>query len=116
MLYRPRTSSELYCNVIILSFKLNNLPAYLISHFRNERTTGAEMRSAIVSGIVTRNAPVSLFANFSAVPSNSPWRLFFKMRPKKSVTFTGKLRLKSFLATLCMRRLAGENVGSITRR
>lgn len=96
MLYRPRTSSELYCNVISLSFKLSNLPAYLISHFRNERTTGTEMRSAIVSGIVTRNAPVSLFANFSAVPSNSPWRLFFLNAPKKACDFYRQTQIKIF--------------------
>lgn len=82
MLYRPRTSSELYCNVIILSFKLKNLPAYLIGHFRNERTTGAEMRSAIVFGIVTRNAPVSLFANFSAVLVIVPGDFFLKCAQK----------------------------------
>ena len=33
--------------------------------FRNERGTGAEMRLAIVSGIVTGNAPVSYWPFFS---------------------------------------------------
>ena len=105
MLYRPRTSNELYCNVIIFPFKLNNLPAYLIGHSRNERATGAEMRSAIVSGIVTRNVPVSYWLIFSPVHSNSPGSLSFLMRQKQPVTFTGKLRLKSFLATLRRRRV-----------
>ena len=105
MLYRPRTSSELCCNVIIFSFKHNNLPAYLIGHFRNERATGAEMRPAIVSGIVTRNAPVRYWLIFSPVPSNSPGNLSFLNAPKKPVTFTRKLRFKSFLATLRRRKV-----------
>ena len=46
----------------------------------------------------------------------SPEVFLFKTRHNKPVTFTGKLRLKSFLAALRMRRLTGENVGLITRR
>ena len=85
MLYRPRTSNERYCNVIIFSFKLKNLPVYLLCHFRNEKGTGAEMRSPIVSGIVTRNAPVSYWLFFSPVPSSSPSLpevFLFSMRQK----------------------------------
>ena len=72
MLHRPSTSNERFCNVIIFSFKLKKLPVYLLCHFRNERGTGAEMRSAIVSGIVSRNAPVSYWLIFSPVPSSGP--------------------------------------------
>ena len=50
--------------LLFFSFKLNNLPAYLIAHLRDERASGAEMRSAIVSGLVTRNAPVSYWLIF----------------------------------------------------
>ena len=35
-----------------------------IGHFRNEKGTGAEMRPAIVSGIVTGDAPVSYWPFF----------------------------------------------------
>ena len=35
------------------------LPPCVIRHLRNERGTGAEMRPAIVSGIVTGHVPVS---------------------------------------------------------
>ena len=96
MLYRPRTSNELYCNVIILPFKLDNLPAYLIGHFRNERATGAEMRSAIVSGIVTRNVPVSYWLIFSPVPSNSTRSLSFLNAPKKACSFYRQTQIKIF--------------------
>ena len=82
MLYRPRTSNELHCNVIIFPFKLNILPAYLIGHFRNERATGAEMLPASVSGIVTRNAHVSYWLFFFPVPSNSPGSLSSLNAPK----------------------------------
>ena len=40
-------------------------------HFRNEKGTGATMCPAIVSGIVTGDAPVSYWAIFP-VPTNSP--------------------------------------------
>ena len=39
-----------------------------IRHFRNEKGTGTEMRPAIVSGIVTGDAPIS----FLPVACNSP--------------------------------------------
>ena len=42
-------------------------------YFRNDKKTGAEMRPAIVSGIVTRDA---LLANFFPVPCNSPRSLY----------------------------------------
>lgn len=90
MLYRPRTSNELYCNVIIFSFKLNNLPTYLTGHLRNERATGAEMRSEIVSGIVIRNTPVSYWLIFSPVPSNSRWC------QKKACDFYQQTQIKIF--------------------
>ena len=37
-----------------------------------EKGAGAEMRPAIVSGIVIGNLPVSYWPVFSPVPSNSP--------------------------------------------
>ena len=40
-------------------------------HFRNEKGTGATMCPAIVSGIVTGDAPVSYWPFFS-VPNDSP--------------------------------------------
>ena len=39
-----------------------------LSHFRNEKGTGAEMRPAIVSGIVTSHVPVSYRPIFSPCP------------------------------------------------
>ena len=36
-----------------------------IHHFRNDQRTGAEMRTAIVSGIVTGDAPISYWPIFS---------------------------------------------------
>ena len=71
--------------LLLFSFKLNNLPAYLIGHFRNERATGAEMRSAIVSGIVTRNAPISYWLILSPVPSKQSRKSFFFKCAKKSL-------------------------------
>ena len=43
-----------------------------IHHFRNEKGTGAEMRPAIVSGIVIGDALVSYWLVFFTFPSNSP--------------------------------------------
>ena len=96
MLYRPRTSSELYCNVIILSFKLNNLPVYLIGRFRNERTTGAEMRSAIVLGLLleTRQSAYLLIFPLSLVIV--PGDLFFLNAPKKACDFYRQTQIKIF--------------------
>ena len=45
-------------------------------YFRNDKKTGAEMRPAIVSGIVIGDAPVTLLANFFPVPCNSPRSLY----------------------------------------
>ena len=39
---------------------------------RIEKGTGAEMRPAVVSGIVNRDVPVSYWPMFFPVPSNSP--------------------------------------------
>ena len=39
-----------------------------IRHFRNEKGTGAEMRPAIVSGIVISDVPVSYRPIFSPCP------------------------------------------------
>ena len=39
-------------------------------HFRNEKGNGAEMRPAIVSGIITGDVPVSCWSVFSPVLSN----------------------------------------------
>ena len=47
-----------------------------ICHFRNEKGHGAEMRPAIVSGIVTGNAKVSYWPVLLLVPSNSPRSLY----------------------------------------
>ena len=44
-------------------------------HFRNENGNGAEMRPAIVSGIVTGDAPVSYWPIFLPVPGNCPTSL-----------------------------------------
>ena len=43
-----------------------------IYHFRNDKGTGAEMRPAIVSGMVTGDAPASYWSIFLPVPSNCP--------------------------------------------
>ena len=45
---------------------------FLIGQFRNEKRTGAEMRHAVVSGVVTGHVPVSYWLIFYPVPSNSP--------------------------------------------
>ena len=47
-----------------------NIKTLAIRYFRNEKATGAEMRRAIVSGIVTGDAPVSYWPIFFRVPSN----------------------------------------------
>ena len=58
-----------------------------IRHFRNEKATGAEIHPAVVSGIVSRDVPVSHWAVFFpvTVPEvfakvNSSQFLFLKMR------------------------------------
>ena len=51
--------------VIVISFTL-------IRHPGNEKETGAEMRPAIGSGIVTGHVSVSYRLIFFSVPSNSP--------------------------------------------
>ena len=43
-----------------------------IYHFRNEKRTGAEMRPAIKSGILTTDAPLSYWPMCFPVPINSP--------------------------------------------
>ena len=43
-----------------------------ICHFRSEKETGAEMRAAIFSGIVTGDAPFSYWPMFLPDPSNRP--------------------------------------------
>ena len=43
-----------------------------ICHPRSEKGTEAEMRPAIVCGIITGDAPVSCWLIFFPVPSNSP--------------------------------------------
>ena len=43
-----------------------------IRYFRNDKETGAKMRPAIVSGIVTGDAPVSYWPIFFPVPGNGP--------------------------------------------
>ena len=50
---------------------LPHLPGVLHLHVKNGKGTGAEMRPAIVSGIVTENAPVSYWPIIFPVPSNS---------------------------------------------
>ena len=47
-----------------------------IYHFRNEKGTGAEMRPAIVSGMVTGDAPASYWPIFLPVPGNCPRGLY----------------------------------------
>ena len=42
-----------------------------IRHISNEKRTGTETRPAIVSGIVTGDAPISYWPIFHPVPSNS---------------------------------------------
>ena len=50
-----------------------------LCHAKNEapeEEAGAEMRPAVVSGIVTRDAPVSYCSSFFPVPSNNPRSLY----------------------------------------
>lgn len=47
-----------------------------IRHFRNEKGSGAEIRAAIHSGMVTRHRAGQLLANFPHVPNNSPRGLY----------------------------------------
>ena len=47
---------------------LDTFLTLLIRHFKGEKGTGAEIRHAIVSGIVTGDAPVSYWSIFSC-----PW-------------------------------------------
>ena len=65
----------------------------LFRHFRADKGTGAEMSPAIVSGIVTGDAPVSCWPIFFPVLSNRPRSLKIpqRQRPRKG-------RLKSELA------------------
>ena len=51
---------------------LPHLPGVPHVHVKNGKGTGAEMRPAIVSGIVPDNALVSYWSIFFPVPSNSP--------------------------------------------
>ena len=48
-----------------------NLRWLTIRHFRNNKGTGAEMRLAIVSGIVSGDTPVSCWSFFDLDPINS---------------------------------------------
>ena len=50
-----------------------------IRYFRNEKETGEEMSPAIVSGIVTGDAPFSYWPVFSRFHSNSPRSLLQKL-------------------------------------
>ena len=45
---------------------------FTIRHSRNDKGTGAKMLPAIVSGIVTGDAPVSYWSIFFSVPGNIP--------------------------------------------
>ena len=55
-----------------LMYTRDSLPGPLIIGTVEKRAPGAEMRAAIVSGMVTRDAPVSYWPIFFRVPSNSP--------------------------------------------
>ena len=52
-----------------------------IRHFRNDKGTGAEMHPAIVSGIVTRDAPVSYWSVFSILLVTVPEAFAEKVTP-----------------------------------
>ena len=54
-------------------------------HVKNEKGTGAEMRPAIVPGIVTENAPVSYWPNFFPVPSTGSRGDVFVVKTSKPV-------------------------------
>ena len=69
-----------YSNVLFIFLQgfhitIANSTCDAICHFRDEKGPGAEISDAIVSGIVTGDAPVSYWPIFFRVPSNSPRRL-----------------------------------------
>ena len=80
-----------------------------IRHYRNGKRTGAEMRPAVVSGIVTGGVPVSYWLIFSLVSCNSPRRLcenelvpvtlsFLKWRIPKERTELENQRMSCFFS------------------
>ena len=64
---------------------LPHLPGVPHLHVKNEKATGAEMRPAIVPGIVTENALVSYWPNFFPVPSTGSRGYVFVVRTSKPV-------------------------------
>ena len=76
----PGYGSAIYTsNIILATFyskerfkRIFVSPVKRISRLVYEKRTGAEMRHAITSGIVTGDAPVSYWSVCSPVPSNSP--------------------------------------------
>ena len=61
--------------VIPFRTQLVNQPVFpfaTLEMTKKKKKTGAEMRSAIVSGIATRDAPVSSWPIFFPAPGNSP--------------------------------------------
>lgn len=75
--YRPDAMTEKECNdkgkkTQQQSSTIHVHDTCITICFRNQKGAGAEMPPAIVSGIVTGNAPVSYWPIFFPVPSNCP--------------------------------------------
>ena len=65
---------------------------------KNDKGSGAEMRPAIVSGIVTQDAPFSYWPIFFPVPSNNPRSLRESQHgPVSFVSLSGELLSKGML-------------------
>ena len=66
-----KLQNQTFVNFLNLAY-IKILLSSAIRHFSNEKGTGTEMRPAIVSGLVTGDAPISYWPIFYPVPSNSP--------------------------------------------
>ena len=68
------------------------LPWFDIYHFRNEKGTRGEMSPAIVSGIVTGDAPVSYWPMFSPSQVTDP-KIFAKVNSPHSEVANRDLKI-----------------------
>ena len=58
-------------SAVVISRNLPTTRRFSSKHLRSEKGTGAEMRRAIIYGMVTGDAPVNHWPTFLTVPSDS---------------------------------------------
>ena len=56
----------------VMKYILSCTSRFLKCHLRHDKETGADLRSAVVSGIITGDAPVNYWPIFSAVLCKGP--------------------------------------------